>query len=316
VLGASLASVIDDVQGKVVKIYGAGGVRGLEAYQSGLIVSADGHVLTAWSTVLDSDVVTVTLHDGRRMEAKLVGADPQLEIAVLKIDASQLPHFDLRQTVPVAEATRVLAFSNLFGIATGDESVSVMQGWIAARAPLNGRRGGHATPYQGMVYVVDAITSNPGAAGGTLTNRRGELIGMLGKELRHAESNTWLNYTLPMQEIAPAVERILAGVPPPPGNRRPAGPDRPLTLGKLGILLVPDVFQKTPPFVDTVRRGSRAEAAGLKVDDLVVLVDAQFVRSSSELRQQLAAREDDVPIRLTVMRGSDLMEIEIGSEGK
>jgi serine protease Do len=165
-----------------------------------------------------------------------------------------------------------------------------------------------------MVYVVDAITSNPGAAGGTLTNRRGELIGMLGKELRHAESNTWLNYSLPMQDIAPAVQRILTGAPPPRLDDRLAGPDRPLSLDYLGIRLVPDVFEKTPPFVDTLRRGSRAELAGLKIDDLVVLVDAQFVRSAAELRELLAAREEHVPIRLTVMRGADLVEIIVESK--
>ncbi len=76
----SLASVARDVQPKMVKIYGSGGLRGLEAYQSGMLVSPDGDVLTAWSYVLDSDV-TVVLDDGRRFTATLLGADPLTEIA-------------------------------------------------------------------------------------------------------------------------------------------------------------------------------------------------------------------------------------------
>ena len=84
---ASFAAVAREVQPKIVKIYGAGGLRGLEAYQSGMLISAEGHVLTVWSYVLDSDDVTVVLDDGRRFTAKLVGADPLTEIAVLKIDA-------------------------------------------------------------------------------------------------------------------------------------------------------------------------------------------------------------------------------------
>ena len=132
---------IRDAQKKTVKIYGAGGIRGLEAYQSGFLISADGYVLTVFSHVLDSDVITVTLDDGRRSEGKLVGADPRLEIAVLKIDAADLPHFDLGRAVAGKEGTRVLAFSNLFGVATGDEPVSVLHGTIAAVTPLSARRG-------------------------------------------------------------------------------------------------------------------------------------------------------------------------------
>src|SRR3990172_8769046 len=67
----SLAAVARDVRPKMVKIYGAGGFRGLEAYQSGMLISAEGHVLTAWSYVLDSDDVAVVLDDGRRFTPQL-----------------------------------------------------------------------------------------------------------------------------------------------------------------------------------------------------------------------------------------------------
>ena len=89
------AGTLDQVQPKMVKIYGAGGFRGLEAYQSGMLISPEGHILTAYSHVLDTDYITVYLADGRKFEAKLLGADPRLEVAVLKIDAADLPYFDL-----------------------------------------------------------------------------------------------------------------------------------------------------------------------------------------------------------------------------
>src|SRR5687768_12800242 len=98
---ASLADVIDQTQPKVVKIFGAGGLRGLEAYQSGFLISDQGHVLTAWSYVLDSDAVTVYLNDGRKFQAEVVGMDPRSEIAVLKIDGEGLPHFNLDEAVPL-----------------------------------------------------------------------------------------------------------------------------------------------------------------------------------------------------------------------
>src|SRR5262249_48335498 len=100
-----LSDVIADVQPKIVKIYGAGGLAGLEPYQSGSLISRDGYVLTAWSHVLDTDYITVTLDDGRKYEAKLLGADPRLEVAVLKIDATGLPAFDLAAAAPVAAGT-------------------------------------------------------------------------------------------------------------------------------------------------------------------------------------------------------------------
>ena len=96
---SSLARVIDQAQTKMVKIYGAGGFRGMEGYQSGFLISAEGHVLTALSYVLDTDRITVTLNDGRRYDAKLLGGDPRLEVAVLKIEAANLPHFDLAKAV-------------------------------------------------------------------------------------------------------------------------------------------------------------------------------------------------------------------------
>ena len=61
-------------------------MRGLEPYQSGMVISADGHILTAWSYVLDTDYITVTLDDGRKYQGELKGYDPRLEIAVLKRD--------------------------------------------------------------------------------------------------------------------------------------------------------------------------------------------------------------------------------------
>ncbi|MFM9117368.1 MAG: hypothetical protein ACKOU6_14530, partial [Planctomycetota bacterium] len=75
----TFAQIVASVQPKVVKIYGAGGIKGLEAYQSGFLISAEGPVLTAWSFVLDNgdDAVTVLLDDGRRFRAKLGGAEPR-----------------------------------------------------------------------------------------------------------------------------------------------------------------------------------------------------------------------------------------------
>ena len=110
-----------------------------------------------------------------------------------------------------AEGTRVMAFSNLFGVAVGDEPVSVQRGTISVITRLEARRGVFETPYRGPVYVLDVTTNNPGAAGGALVTRRGELIGMLGKELRNSLNNTWLNYAVPDRRASPLGRRDSGG---------------------------------------------------------------------------------------------------------
>ena len=309
--GASLHEVVDSVQPKIVKIYGAGGLQGLEAYQSGFLISADGYLLTVWSYVLDTDQVSVTLDDGRKFTAEFVGSDPSLEIAVLKIDATDLDYFELNDAVILDPGRRVLAFSNLFGVAAGDEAASVLHGSVAAKTNLAARRGAFETAYRGPVYVLDAMTNNPGAAGGALTDVAGNLSGLLGKELRSSLSNTWLNYAIPISELSIAVEDIRAG------RRRPRNDDemrKPLvahTPATLGIVLVPDVLSKTPPFVDRILPGSAASEAGLRPDDLVLFVNGQVADSCKAVLDELSFVDVIDPVQLTVLRGSDLVEIDI-----
>ena len=305
----AIVDVISRVQPKLVKIYGAGGFRGLEAYQSGLLISPQGHVLTAWSHVLDTDYITATLDDGRKFEARLLGADPRLEVAVLKIDATELPWFDLGEAVEAECGTRVLAFSNLFGVATGNEPASVQHGVVSARTRLEARRGVFQTPYDGPVYVLDAVTNNPGAAGGALVTRRGELVAMLGKELRNATNSTWLNYAIPVGELRESAEEIRLGKFVAGEEGEAAGkPERALTLSMLGIVLVPDVVERTPPYVDQVRSDSPARAAGVRPDDLVLLVNDRLIQSQKALRAELEYVDREDRVKLSVLRGHDLVE--------
>jgi serine protease Do len=312
----SLAAVAREVQPKVVKLYGAGGFRGLEAYQSGILVSAEGHVLTVWSYVLDADEVTVVLDDGRRYAARHVAADPLTEIALLKFDAigDPLSHFDLSQSVTAEAGSRVLAFSNLFGIATGDEPVSMLQGVISSIAPLEARRGSFVTNYRGEVYIVDAAANNPGAAGGALTDSQGRLLGMLGKELRSSLTGTWLNYALPVSAFASTVEDMVAGRFTPAELSEVDQPEDPLSLAKLGIVLVPDVIVRTPPYVDRILADSPASRAGLRPDDLVVMIDNQVAPSRLDAVRLIERLEQDAAVRVAVLRDEQLLEFTLKVE--
>ncbi len=307
---SSIGDTIAAVQPKMVKIYGAGGFRGLEAYQSGMLISPEGHVLTARSTVLETDDIKVTLDDGRKFDATLLGADPRLDVAVLKIDGQGLPYFDLGGAVEVDAGIRVLALSNLFGVATGDEPASVQHGIVSVRTTLQARRGVYQTPYRGAVYVLDAMTNNPGAAGGALVTRQGALVGMLGKELRNALNNTWLNFAVPIAELQPSVEAIRSGKFVPAGtDGQGPKPQRSLELSMLGIVLVPDVLQRTPPYVDHVHPGSVAAESDLRPDDLILLLGDHLVQSCKSLCSELEYIDFEDAINLTVLRGQELLEL-------
>ena len=312
---SSFAETIQQTQPKIVKIFGAGGLQGLEAYQSGFLIGSEGHILTVWSYVLDSDGTTVYLNDGRKFTAELVGMDPRTEIAVLKIDAQNLPHFNLDEAAQLSGGARVLAFSNLYGVAYGNEPASVLHGVVTAKTDLAARRGAFETNYRGPAYVLDAMTNNPGAAGGALTDRRGRLAGLLGKELRSSASNIWLNYAIPIEELSATASDIIAGkFRPQPRGEDEKKPKEAHTLAALGIILVPDFLPKTPPFVEMVRPGSPAAKAGVRIDDLVLFINDRVVQSCDLLANELSYIDKLDPVRLTLQRGQELIDVSIAPE--
>jgi len=292
---------------KVVKIYGAGGVQGLEGYQSGIIISSDGRIATALSTVLDSDGLDCVLDDGRRFEARLIGVDPRRELAVLAIEAVDLPAFTPREE-RVTAGTRVLAISNLFGVAVGDERASVQRGVVAAVVPLEARRGAADAPYTGDVYVLDCTTNNPGSPGGAVVDSQGRLLGILGKELRATASGIWLNYALPADELARGCAAILAGTAGSPL----ATSATPLDLRSLGLVLVPDLLARTPPFVESVVPGSAAAQAGLRPDDLVIAVGSRAVASCDAVQRAVGGVPEGDAVRLSLIRGGVIVECDLG----
>jgi S1-C subfamily serine protease len=315
-VAGSLHDSIREAQRKVVKIYGAGGVSGLEAYQTGILISAEGHVLTVQSYVLDTDDLAVVLDDGRKFTAEILGVDPVRELAVLKlpIENDSLPHFNLAAAPLAKIGERVLAVSNLFNIAGGDEPVSALQGVVSAISPLDARRGAHQASFRGNVYIVDAAANNPGAAGGALVNWRGELLGLLGKELRSSATGAWLHYAIPVDQFVASVETMEAGRTVDDADSNPSTAADPLSLAKVGIVLVPDILPRTPPYIDSVFADSAAARAGLRPDDLLVLVEGEPTASCSAVVDQVTRRESFDDVRISVLRDGELVEVTLNAE--
>ena len=263
--------------------------------------------------MLDTDYITATLADGRKFEAKLVGADPRLEIAVLKIEAAGLDHFDLAHGAAADAGTRVLAFSNLFGVATGDEPDSVQHGVMAAKTRLDARRGAYETPYHGPVYVLDAMTNNPGAAGGALTNLQRRTAGharqraaQLAKQhLAQLCGSGRSVHGFGRSRSSPA--RLWPRLPKTEGD----SPGRRLESGSAGR---GDGARRAgahaAPISTRCGPTRRRPPAGLQADDLIVFVGEHLVQSLKALADGTGAARRRMPrCRLVVLRGQELIDV-------
>jgi S1-C subfamily serine protease len=327
----SFAQTSAKVNPKLVKLFGAGGFRGLQSYGTGIIVSADGYILTVNSHILNTQDLRVHMADGTHYHAKVVAIEPELDVALIKVGDNKLkvedlPYFDVVEAAkrpPVEPGTGVLAFSNEFQIATRDEPMSVQRGVVASYSKLYGRIGIFEATYKGDVYVVDAITNNPGAAGGALTTRKGELLGLVGKELRNELTNTWINYAIPLNaritvtqadgkeatvSILDIVEKKEKYKPLTP-NKKNEGPGV-----YTGIILVADPVERTPPYIEDVVPGSPADKAKLRSDDLIVYVDGVLVGDIHTFNEVLARYHPNQTVKLEIQRDRKLVTITLALE--
>ncbi len=297
---------------KTVKIYGVGGLAGFDDAQSGILISNNGHILTVTGSVLDEDPITCTLNDGQKYTAKLVGINPQLAIAVLKIDAQTPDFFDLSAApVPVAVGRPVLAVTNLYGVATGNEPMSVQHGVISAITPLEARRGAFVAGYKGDVYLIDAITNNPGAPGGALVDYNGAFLGLVGKQLKSTTQSIYINFAMPQSTLSSAVQDILDKKIQKADNQEIAKPADAWTPRKLGFQLTSDVLPLTPAYVDSVQTNSPAAKAGLKPDDFIVMVNGNIVKDVKALKSALELIDVADPVELFILRNDEFQTIRI-----
>jgi serine protease Do len=326
----SFAAVAEQVNMKLVKLFGSGGFRGLASYGTGVLISKDGYILTVNSHILDTRDLRIHLYDGTRYHGRVVAREPQLDVALVRIDNGtrkvEIEHWfdpEVAAKRPVLEpGTGILAFSNQFQIATRDEPMSIQRGVIAAYSKLAGRIGVFEAAYHGDVYVIDAITNNPGAGGGVITTRKGELVAMIGKELRNELTNTWINYAVPFTASVEVPDKSgkkvtvrLMDLVAKKENYKPLPKqERMQILAYHGIVLVPNVVERTPPYIEEVLPGSPAEKAQLKPDDLIVYIDGLPVPDINTFTNILAGYGPGQEPKLEIQRGDKLTTVPLKLE--
>ena len=309
------AQQIERSSGHVVKLFGAG-IGNLDSYGSGTLISSEGHVITVWNHLINTGYLTAVTADGQRFSLKVIGTSADHDLAVLQLvtrEERSFPFVDLSQMVRPASGTEVRAYSNMFHVATGNEPVSVVHGIVAADAKLSAGFGRWNFPLDSHVLILDAITNNSGAAGGLVTDLQGRPAGLLGRELRHHQSGTWVNYAVPFETLKPVVDTILSGGTIDRSSDDTTTP--PLSDLQLtsvwGMTLLPEILRETPAYLDRVIPNSLAEQAGLQRGDLVVLVNEEVIQTGYQLRQELAKIRSGLRVVLTVNRKGALHTVRL-----
>lgn len=253
---------------------------------SGVIVDADnGYVLTNHHVINKAHEIVVTLKDGRRLNAKQIGADPESDLAVIKVDARGLTDMPLADSSRLRVGDFVVAIGNPFGLGQ-----TVTSGIVSAL----GRTGLGIEGYEDFIQTDASI--NPGNSGGALVNLRGELVGINTAILAPSGGNVGIGFAIPAN-MAEAVMHALVKH----GEVR---------RGQLGVTiqdLTPELaqafsLQQTQGAVVTrVQPGSPAEEAGLEPGDLVLSVNGKTIRSSSDLRNVIGLSEVGERVSLEVI---------------
>jgi serine protease Do/serine protease DegQ len=267
-----------------------------QAAGSGVIVdAARGLILTNHHVIKDAEQAIVTLKDRRQFPAKLVGADPGTDIAVLKIEAQGLSAIRIGNSDTLQVGDYVIAIGNPFGIGQ-----TVTSGIVSAL----GRSGLSPEGYEDFIQTDASI--NPGNSGGALVNLRGELVGINSSILSASGGNLGIGFAVPSNMARIVMDQIVRF-----GEVR---------RGRLGIDMVdltPAIAKKLGvsaqegAVIATVRTGTPAEKAGLRANDVVVALNGRAVRAAADLRARLGLTPVGEEIELRVLRAGSRLNIRV-----
>jgi serine protease Do len=252
---------------------------------SGVIVSKEGHIITNNHVVAQVDEIEVQLSDGRTEKARLIGADSQMDLAVLKIDNPSVQPLVLADSDSVQVGDFVLAIGNPFGF---EETVT--DGIISYK--------GRSSDIGELLQTNAAI--NPGNSGGPLINLRGEVVGINTAIISTSGTSAGVGFAIPSNSVRTALESLLKQ-----GR---------IIRGYLGVQMrVSQPGQPAPSgegvVVDEVMPGSPAEDAHLQKGDVIRKFDGHDVRNFTELRKLVSQAELNKKVELEIVRAGKPMTV-------
>ena len=193
----------------------------------------------------------------------------------------------------------MVAVCNAFKVADKSEPISATLGVISLRTSIEAMLNRRDVAYKGDLVLIDAITSNPGAGGGAVVTLDGRLVGMVGKIINSSETNTRLNYAVPTSTLY----AFLQGKTIATDQRS----DLPKKKAYLGIKLFKLGGRNSPAYVDRVVKGSPADSADLKPDDLIISVGGTKIGTVKQYQQALESLDPDQEVVVVFKRGDNLI---------
>jgi serine protease Do len=252
---------------------------------SGIIVSSAGHILTPLFVVKDADVIKVTLNDNRSFRAKPAGSDPYTGLAIIKIDANNLPTAKFGDSDKVRPGQMVLSVGSPYSL---PQTASL--GIVSAKG-----RSKTGSGNGGDMIQTDAMIA-PGSAGAALTDTQGRLIGIVTSTLSQNGYRTG-GFAIPSNTVVPIMKKLIAeGV---------------VRRGLLGVMIKDldkalaksfGLKNQEGALAIRVNKGSAADKAGIKEEDIIVAVDGERVASANHLKKLIIAKEPGALVSLTVIR--------------
>jgi serine protease Do len=263
-----------------------------EGSGSGFIVSADGYILTNNHVVDGSDQVTVRLLDRREFKAKIIGTDPNTDLAVLKIEAKNLVPAPLGKSGTSRVGEWVLAVGNPLG---DNLTFTVTSGIISAKGRSLALPGQSDRSIQDFIQTDAAI--NPGNSGGPLVSVRGEVIGVNSAIASQTGFYSGYGFAIPIDLARQVMDQIIAGGRV---NRVAIGVSvQNATANDAEYVGLPDI---RGVLVQDFSEGSPARKAGLEPGDIIIAIDGKPVEYVGQLQQQIAFRKPGEKVKVEVAR--------------
>jgi Do/DeqQ family serine protease len=259
---------------------------------SGVIVDSTlGYVLTNHHVIADASEIQVNLTDNRSFDATVLGSDPESDVAVLKIDAEDLTAVDFASTDKLKVGDYVVAIGNPFGLGQ-----TVTSGIVSALGRTSGAYFSGTDGYEDFIQTDAAI--NSGNSGGALINMDGDLVGINSAIISRTGGSVGIGFAIPAEMVDSVMQRLLNyGTVP---------------RGLLGVYMV-DV---TPAFamdyglsvssgalVTQIAPDSAAEAAGIRINDVIINLNGTAVRDSNQLRNRVAMNLPGQEVTIDLVRG-------------
>jgi serine protease Do len=259
---------------------------------SGFILSADGFVMTNAHVVEGADEVIVTLTDKRELKARIVGSDQRTDVAVVKIDAANLPYVRIGDVGKLKVGEWVLAIGSPFGL---DNTVTA--GIVSAKQ----RDTGDYLP-----FIQTDVAVNPGNSGGPLINMRGEVVGINSQIYSRSGGFMGISFAIPIDEAVRVADQLRAT-----GR---------VVRGRIGVQIaqvtkdVADSIGLGKPagaLVQGVEAGGPAEKAGVEAGDVITKVDGRAIERSGELPRLIGAAKPGSRVALQVFRRGSYRDLTV-----